>query len=76
MAIPNYQAFLSTFLLQQKDKDSAFTQDTKESVGKATSKIILIDGIALTKYMIDFNVGVSTRKTDEVKRIDADYFEE
>ena len=36
----------------------------------------LIDGIAFAKYMIDFNVGVSTRKTYEVKRIDTDYFEE
>jgi restriction system protein len=32
--------------------------------------------MALAKYMTEFNVGVSTRKTYEVRRIDTDYFEE
>ena len=32
--------------------------------------------MALAKYMIEFNVGVSTKKTYIVKRIDTDYFEE
>ena len=32
--------------------------------------------MVFAKYMIEFNVGVSTRKTYEVKRIDTDYFEE
>ena len=89
MAIPKFQDFLYPFLLQLKDKDvsnkemggcrvtaSTFTQGARESVSKATSKIVLIDGIALAKYMIEFNVGVSTRKTYEVKRIDTNYFEE
>ena len=35
-----------------------------------------LDGIALAQYMIEYNVGVSTRKTYEVKRLDTDYFEE
>lgn len=60
------------FLSQQ----STFTQGAKESVNKASSKIVLIDGMALAKYMIEFNVGVSTKKTYIVKRIDTDYFEE
>lgn len=55
---------------------STFSQGAKESVSKATSKIVLIDGIALAQYMIEYNVGVSTRKTYVVKRIDTDYFEE
>lgn len=34
--------------------------------------------MAIPKFqnIIEFNVGVSTRKTYEVKRIDTDYFEE
>ena len=32
--------------------------------------------MAFAKYMIEFNVGVSTRKTYEVKRVDTDYYEE
>ena len=55
---------------------SNFTQGAKESVNKAASKIVLIDGIALAQYMIEFNVGVSTRKSYEIKRLDTDYFEE
>jgi restriction system protein len=58
------------------DKDSVFTQGTRVSINKANSKIVLIDGIAIAQYMIEFNVGVSTRKSYEIKRLDTDYFEE
>lgn len=37
---------------------------------------MLIDGEALARYMIEYNIGVSTRQTYIVKRIDTDYFEE
>ncbi len=40
------------------------------------SKIILIDGNRLAELMIDYDVGVSTVASYEVKRIDTDYFEE
>ena len=78
---PEIQQFIGALSEQKASKGvfvttSTFTQGAKESVSKATSKIVLIDGIALAKYMIEFNVGVSTRKTYEVKRIDTDYFEE
>ena len=76
MAILNFQDFLCTFPLQLKDKVSAFTQGTREFVWKATSKIILIDGIVFAMNIIEINVGVSSRKTYVVKRIDSDYFEE
>ena len=36
----------------------------------------LIDGQELTQFMIEFNVGVSIKKTYDVKKIDSDYFEE
>lgn len=39
-------------------------------------KVVLIDGMQLTEYMIDFNVGVSIQQNYEIKRIDSDYFEE
>jgi restriction system protein len=78
---PEIQQFIGALNEQKASKGvfvttSTFTQGAKESVSKATRKIVLIDGIALAKYMIEFNVGVSTRKTYEVKRIDTDYFEE
>ncbi len=38
------------------------------------SNIVLIDGELLTKLMIKCNLGVSTEKVYELKRIDSDYF--
>ena len=76
MAILIFQVFLCTFPFLQKDNSGYFMQGARELASKATSKIILIDGIVFAMYMIEFNVGVSTRKTYEVKRIDTDYFEE
>ncbi len=81
VAKPEIQQFIGALNEQKASKGvfvttSTFTQGAKESVSKATSKIVLIDGIALAKYMIEFNVGVSVKKVFEVKRIDSDYFEE
>lgn len=78
---PEIQQFVGALNEQKASKGvfvttSTFTQGAKESASKATSKIVLIDGMALAKYMIEFNVGVSTKKTYIVKRIDTDYFEE
>ena len=38
--------------------------------------VILIDGEKLVQLMIEYNVGVTTRQTYEVKRLDLDYFNE
>lgn len=78
---PEIQQFIGALNEQKASKGvfvttSSFTQGARESVNNATSKIVLIDGIALAQYMIDYNVGVSTKKTYEVKRLDTDYFEE
>lgn len=78
---PEIQQFIGALSEQKASKGvfvttSTFSQGARESVSKATSKIVLIDGSALAQFMIEFNVGVSTRKTYEIKRIDTDYFEE
>jgi restriction system protein len=39
------------------------------------NKVILIDGIELTKLMIKYDLGVSVSNTYYIKRIDSDYFE-
>ena len=36
--------------------------------------IILVDGEKLTELMIEYDLGVSTQKTYQIKRIDSDYF--
>ena len=52
---------------------SNFTKDARDFVAQGF-KIILIDGKRLAQLMIDHNVGVSTVKTYEIKRVDSDYF--
>lgn len=55
---------------------SSFSADALEFVSRIDSKIVLIDGLALAKHMIDQSVGVSTSRSYEVKKIDSDYFSE
>lgn len=52
---------------------SNFTKDARDYVAQGF-KIILIDGERLAQLMIDHNVGVSTMKNYEIKRVDSDYF--
>jgi len=40
------------------------------------TKIILIDGLTLAKFMIKHSLGVSTNHTILIKKIDSDYFDE
>ena len=55
---------------------SSYSKEARSYVEKLNKKIVLIDGQELARYTIEFNVGVSTRKIYEVKRLDTDYFEE
>lgn len=55
---------------------SSFSSDAQEFASKIDSKIVLIDGPALAKHMIDHNIGVSPVRSYEVKKIDSDYFGE
>ena len=41
-----------------------------------TTKVVLVDGTALAKLMIEYNLGVSTETTYRIKRIDSDFFAE
>ena len=55
---------------------SSYSKEAKQYVEKLNKKIVLIDGQELARYMIEYNVGVSTKQVYEVKRLDSDYFEE
>lgn len=55
---------------------STFSRDAHEYVATIDPKVVLVDGRRLAQLMIDFNVGVSTAQTFEIKRIDSDYFSE
>ncbi len=51
-----------------------FSADAKEYVAHIDPRVVLIDGRELAEYMLDLGLGVSTRATYELKRIDSDYF--
>jgi restriction system protein len=53
---------------------STFSQGARDYVGRISKRIVLIDGAELARLMTQHNVGVRTRTTYEVKKIDEDYF--
>ena len=53
---------------------SNVTAEAKEYVREIEKRIILIDGRRLSELMIDYDVGVDTLKTYNVKQVDNDYF--
>lgn len=55
---------------------SQFTKSATEYVKSIEKKVILIDGIQLTQFMIDHGVGVTDVNNFIIKRIDSDYFTE
>lgn len=77
---PHIQAFVGALSGQKATKGifittSRFSNDAREFTKQTTSRVVLIDGEQLAQYMIDFNIGVSTAETYEMKKIDNDYFE-
>lgn len=75
------QAFVGAINMKHASKGvfittSTFTEEAKKCVKDVQSKIVLIEGEQLCKYMIEYNLGVSSRQVYEIKQIDSDYFEE
>ena len=55
---------------------SAFTKSVVKYVDRSPKRIILIDGKKLAQLMVRHGIGVRTRDTYEIKRIDEDYFDQ
>jgi restriction system protein len=55
---------------------SSFSRGAVEYAQRVPQRIILVDGSELARLMVQYGVGVRTERTIEIKRIDADYFEE
>jgi restriction system protein len=55
---------------------STFDDSAIKKAREAHHTIILIDGSKLVDLMHQYNVGVQTKTTYEVKEIDNDFFEE
>ncbi|MDE0715243.1 MAG: restriction endonuclease, partial [Gammaproteobacteria bacterium] len=55
---------------------SGFTRSARDYVSRSPKRIILIDGEELARLMVRHGIGVRTRDTYEIKRIDEDYFDQ
>ncbi len=55
---------------------SEFIPSAEKYAERSSKNIVLIDGQQLAQFMIDNDVGVSTTKTYDIKRVDSDYFAE
>ena len=78
---PEIQKFAGALLGQKASKGvfittSGFTKEAEEYASSVDRKVVLIDGEKLAILMIEHNVGISTIRTFEIKKIDSDYFEE
>jgi restriction system protein len=78
---PELQKFVGALAGQGAKKGifittSSFTKDALEYVPRNETKIVLIDGQQLAQFMIDYNLGVNSVNSYEVKRMDSDYFGE
>jgi restriction system protein len=54
---------------------SQFTGEAEDYVRRISKRIVLIDGKTLARLMYEYGVGVRTRRTLDVKRVDEAYFE-
>ena len=78
---PEIQKFVGALQGQRARKGvflttSTYTADAIDYASRIDTKVVLIDGKALSALMIDFDVGVSVSASYVVKRVDSDYFEE
>jgi Restriction endonuclease len=77
---PEIQKFVGALAGQGAKKGifittSRYTLDAASYVPRNETKIVLIDGDQLAQLMIDYNLGVTTEITYEIKKMDIDYFD-
>jgi restriction system protein len=76
---PEIQKFVGALHGQRAKKGvfittGTFTKDAAQYVSTIDPKVVLIDGKGLVDLMIDYNMGVSTVDSYEIKKIDSDFF--
>lgn len=76
---PEIQKFVGALQGQRARKGvfittSNFSAGAKDYASRIDSRIVLIDGEQLAQLMIDYDMGVSSMASYELKRIDSDYF--
>lgn len=78
---PEIQKFVGALHGQRAKKGvfittSYFAKTAIEYVKNIDPKVILIDGETLADLMIEYNLGISTVESYQIKKIDLDYFDE
>ncbi len=77
---PEIRTFSGSLTYHKATKGVFMTTSTFSDGAKATAEqignIILQDGEQIARLMIDYGVGVLTRETYQIRRVDAEYFEE
>lgn len=76
---PEIQKFVGALMGKRARKGifittSSFSSDARNYVENIDFKVVLIDGKRLADLMIDYDVGVTSTLTYQLKRIDSDYF--
>ena len=77
---PDLQAFVGASISSFKlvfITTSGFTkeaQDYAKQIASSRQKLVLIDGVKLSRLMIEFNVGVQPQTQYVLKRVDSDFF--
>ena len=54
---------------------SAFSPQAVQTARDLGSRIVLIDGVQLTKLMVRYNIGCRDEEVLHIKKIDEDFFE-
>ena len=75
------QSFVGALAGKQANKGvfittSNFSSHARDYAHSVSQKVILIDGTRLAELMIEHNIGVSIKRTLQIKRIDSGYFED
>lgn len=78
---PDIQSFVGALDGQKASKGifittSRFAENARTYVKSISKKVILIDGKELASLMIEYSVGLSSKRVYDVKKMDLDYFEE
>ncbi len=77
---PQIQQFIGALANRNANKGvfittSNFTDASRNAL-QGPYRVILVDGELLSRLMIDYNIGVATKVSYDVKEIDTDYFSE
>lgn len=77
---PEIQKFVGALAGQGAKKGifittSRYTSEASSYVPRNETKIVLIDGEQLAQLMVDYNLGVTTQISYEIKKMDTDYFD-